>query len=129
MARFAIIEGGHVANIAEASAEFAAVQGWIVAGNAAIGDLWDGIAFIMPPATPLVVPQSVTMRQARLALLAAGLLETVQTAINEAGPAARIEWDYAQEVQRSAGLVPQMATALGMTGEQIDALFVRAALL
>ena len=75
------------------------------------------------------VPQVVTMRQARLALLAAGLLDTVETAIVAAGAAAKIEWDYATEVQRSSGLVPAMATALGMTEAQIDALFVTAATL
>ena len=79
------------------------------------------IAATAPP-----VPQSVTMRQARLALLGAGLLDDVEVAITAAGPAAKIEWDYATEVQRSSGLVPAMATALGMTPAQIDALFVTA---
>lgn len=80
-------------------------------------------------ATQPATPQSVTMRQARLALLAAGLLDTVQAAIVAAGPAAKIEWEYATEVQRSAGLIPAMATALGMTDAQIDVLFVAAAAL
>ena len=75
------------------------------------------------------IPQVVTMRQARLGLLSAGLLSTVQTAIAGAGPAAVIEWDYATEVQRASGLVPAMATALGLTDAQIDALFVQAATL
>lgn len=75
------------------------------------------------------VPQSVTMRQARLALLGAGLLDDVEAAIVNAGPAAKIEWDYATEVQRSSGLVPAMAAALGMTDVQIDALFTEAAAL
>ena len=78
---------------------------------------------------PVPVPQVVTMRQARLALLGAGLLDTVETAINGAGPAAKIEWEYAQEVQRGAGLVPAMATALGMTELQIDDLFIAASAL
>ena len=80
------------------------------------------IAASRPP-----VPAQVTMRQARLALLGAGLLDAVQTAITSAGPAAKIEWEYAAEVQRSSGLVPAMATALGMTAAQIDALFIAAA--
>ena len=79
-------------------------------------------------AAPLI-PQVVTMRQARLALLGAGLLDTVETAIMGAGPAAKIEWDYATEVQRASGLVPAMATALGLTDAQIDALFAQAATL
>lgn len=70
------------------------------------------------------------MRQARLALLGAGKLAAVEAAI-EALPepqktAAKITWEYSQEVQRSNGLVPSMAAALGLTDAQIDALFVAA---
>ena len=72
------------------------------------------------------VPQTVTMRQARLALLAAGLLDDVEAGIVGAGTAAKIEWEYAQTVDRTSGLVPAMATALGMTELQIDALFISA---
>jgi len=86
------------------------------------------------PTLPLPgIPQSVTMRQARLALLEAGLLASVETAIatlpSPQKEAAAIEWEYAQEVQRSSGLVPQMAAALGMTDADLDALFVHAATL
>ena len=101
----------------------------IEATTGGIGWTWDGETFTAPPAPPTPIPQSVTMRQARLALLGAGLLDTVETAIAGAGPAAKIEWDYATEVQRSAGLVPAMATALGLTDAQIDALFVTASTL
>ena len=75
------------------------------------------------------VPTQVTMRQARLALLAAGLLDDVEGAISTAGPAAKIEWEYAQEVQRNWGLVPAMATALGIADLQLDELFIAAATL
>lgn len=80
-----------------------------------------------PVVTP--VPQSVTMRQARLALHGAGLLTAVNAAINAAGEAAKIEWEYAQEVQRASGLVPAMAAQLGMNDAQLDALFTAAAAL
>ena len=73
------------------------------------------------------IPEAVTMRQARLALHAAGLLDAVTAAITAAGPTAVIEWDYAQEVHRGYGLVAQMAGALGMTDAQIDQLFLTAA--
>ena len=77
------------------------------------------------------VPQSVTMRQARLALLGAGVLSQVEGAINSMPEpqksAARITWEYSAEVHRHNGLVSQMAPALGMTSEQIDALFIAAA--
>lgn len=84
-------------------------------------------------APPPVVPDSVSMRQARLALLGAGLLSQVDAAIaslpSPQKEAAAIEWEYAQEVQRHNGLVPAMAQALGMTDAQLDALFMQAATL
>jgi hypothetical protein len=83
----------------------------------------------LPTPTVAGVPTRVTMRQARLALLGAGLLDAVTTAVGKADKAAQIEWEYAGFVERNAGLVPAMASALGMTDEQIDALFVAAAAL
>lgn len=76
------------------------------------------------------VPQSVTMRQARLALHAAGLLTSVDAAI--AGMAepdktlASITWEFAQTVDRGFGMVPALAASLGMTEVQIDDLFIAA---
>jgi len=73
-------------------------------------------------------PKVLTMRQARLALLNAGLLATVSDSIanmpGAEGDAARIEWEFAQEVRRDNPLFGSMATVLGLTDEQIDALFV-----
>ena len=78
-----------------------------------------------------VVPQTVTMRQARLALLGAGKLAMVDTAIDSMPEpqksAARIEWEYSNEVQRHNGFVAALGPALGMTSAQIDALFIAAA--
>lgn len=86
-----------------------------------------------PPETPdiPVVPHSVTMRQARLALLQARLLDDVAPII-EAMPspqkeAARIEWEYSQTVERNRELVAFLAPALGLTPEQTDQLFITAA--
>ncbi len=78
---------------------------------------------------PIQVPQTVTMRQARLALLSAGLLDTGNAAILAAGGAAQIEWEYASEVVRTSALVSGMAAALGMTEQQLDDLFILAATL
>ena len=78
-------------------------------------------------------PQSVTMRQARLALLSAGLLAAVNAAIaampGVAGEAARIEWEYAQTVERDSPLVAGLTAALNLTQTQIDDLFALAATL
>ena len=122
------IQNGVVINTIEVeSLDF--LPNLIEATEGGIGWTWDGETLTAPSAPPAPIPQSVTMRQARLALLAAGLLSTVETAIAGVGPAAKIEWDYATEVQRGSGLVPAMATALGLTDAQIDALFVTASTL
>lgn len=83
------------------------------------------IASYVAPA--LTVPTVVTMRQARLALLEAGLLSQVAAAVQSAGEAAGIEWEYAKELRRSHALTQQLAIALGLSEQQLDALFTRAA--
>ncbi len=92
------------------------------------GDHWE-IEDAKPPAVP--VPEVVTMRQARLALLGAGLLAQVNTAVasmpGTTGGAARIEWEYAQEVRRDSPLVAALSDALGMSEETLDNLFKAAA--
>lgn len=79
------------------------------------------------------VPAVVSMRQARLALLAAGMLDQVATAIagmpGVGGQQARIEWEYAQEVRRGWPVVVAIGDALGLGDEQLDALFRAAALM
>jgi hypothetical protein len=76
------------------------------------------------------VPQTVTMRQARIALLDAGLLDAVKSSIatmpGTDGERARIDWEYAQEVRRDWPLIAYMSGDLGLTDEQVDALFVAA---
>lgn len=83
----------------------------------------------VPP--PSKVPQAVTMRQARLALLGAGLLQSVSDAVaampGAEGEAARIEWEYAQEVRRDSPLVAALSVALGLTDETFDNLYKVAA--
>lgn len=74
-----------------------------------------------------VIPQSVTMRQARLALLQVNKLHLIQPIIDSLPSPqkeeAQITWEYSQEVQRNNGLVSQLAPALGMTEQDIDDLF------
>lgn len=92
------------------------------------GDHWE----IVPGEVPSdPVPEVVTMRQARLALLGAGLLAQVNTAVanmpGTEGDAARIEWEYAQEVRRDSPLVAALSVALGLTDEALDNLYKVAA--
>ena len=80
---------------------------------------------------PVAKITSVTMRQARRALHAAGLLSSVDAAIEAMSEpdktAARIEWEYSTEVQRSNGTFAALTAALGLTEQQVDALFAQAA--
>lgn len=87
-------------------------------------------AAFFPPYVP-PVPQSVTMRQARLALLAVGKLAQVSGIIaglpSPQREAAQIEWEYATEVARNSPLVAILIVPLEMTEEQADDLFRLAA--
>ena len=73
------------------------------------------------------VPQQVTMRQARLALLSAGLLDDVEMVIAAAGRAAQLEWEYAAVVERSNPAVATVQQQEALTDAQIDDLFREAA--
>ena len=73
------------------------------------------------------VPQQVTMRQARLALLNAGLLDDVEVVIAAAGRAAQLEWEYAAVVDRSNPAVAALQQQWALTDAQIDDLFREAA--
>jgi hypothetical protein len=100
-----------------------------------VGDAYDAETgvFTPPGQAPAPVPSAVTMRQARLALMGAGMLDSVNGAIaamtGAQGDAARIEWEFSSEVRRHQPLVLALAPALGLTDVQLDELFVAAAAL
>ncbi len=84
-----------------------------------------------PSAAPQgFIPRIVTMRQARLALHAAGLLDGVAPAIaslpEPSRTAAEIEWEYAQEVRRESPLTALLGATLALDDAALDALFVQA---
>ncbi len=90
----------------------------------------------LPPAAPApaLVPQMVTRRQARQALLMAELLDDVQPAIDAIPDPvqrrmAQIEWEDSLEFVRSRPLVIQIGAALGLNESALDALFTHAATL
>ena len=74
---------------------------------------------------------SVTMRQARLALLGAGLLDDVDAAINAMPEpqrtVARINWDYSSTVERDSEVLVALAASLGLAESDLDNLFTTAA--
>jgi hypothetical protein len=101
----------------EGNRDWLAYREWLAAGNVPNP--------YIPPASP--VPTQVTMRQARLALNAAGLLSAVQAAVDAGDEATKINWEYASAVDRNDALVTTLAPAIGLTSAQLDALFTQAA--
>ena len=92
------------------------------------GDGWI-VADAEPPEI-VPVPAEVTMRQARLALHAAGKLFAVNAAINALPDppktAVLIEWEYSNSVRRDSQFVALLGPALGLDAAGLDALFVAA---
>lgn len=78
---------------------------------------------------PTQASQTVTMRQARLALHNAGLLETVQAVVANADASVQIEWEYADSFSRNWPTLLTMQAQLGLTDAQVDELFTQAAIL
>lgn len=76
------------------------------------------------------VPQEITMRQARLALLDIGLLDNVTVVINSLPEPdktkAQIEWEYSNALQRDNPFVTILGNALGLSSDDIDNLFITA---
>jgi hypothetical protein len=85
-----------------------------------------------PPPPP--VPQVVTRRQARQALLLKGMLDKIEPAINALPNAtqrgmALIEWQDSLNFERNRPLVIQIGQVLGLDAKGLDDLFVYAATL
>lgn len=103
---------------APGNTDYTRIQELVAAGELVIAP------YVAPPAPPVT---QVTMRQARLALLAAGLLDDVEAMLAQADRAVQIEWEYATVVDRSSALVQAIGAALGLSEQHIDELFVDAA--
>jgi len=82
--------------------------------------------FLTPP---VVIPNSVTMAQARLALLDANLLDTVITNVSAMPRSAQIRWEFSSTVNRNSELVIALAGVLGLDSTALDNLFIAAATL
>lgn len=69
-----------------------------------------------------IKPKVITMRQARLQLLAAGLLDDVDNML-AADRAMSIWWEYSTELDMYHDMTKAMTDQLGMTQEQVDVMF------
>lgn len=96
-------------------------QRWLDAGNTP-----------EPAEIPVTLPPTlVSRRQARQALALAGKLHLIQPAIDSLQDPlqkalAQIEWDDSAEFQRNWPLLIQLASAVGISPEEIDDLFILA---
>lgn len=74
------------------------------------------------------IPSSVTMFQARAALINAGLFDAVDTVIHDGDDLlAQTAWEYAATIERQSPLMKALASKLGLNDAQIDQLFRTAA--
>lgn len=69
------------------------------------------------------VPQSISPAQARLALIQAGLYQTVLDTVAVATDDVKVYWEYANTFERTNPILNSMASAIGITDEQLDELF------
>jgi hypothetical protein len=129
-----VLSGYRVAEVADNDFPVADPLFWIDCSDEIVADQYyfdpsSEEILIVPQEPKDIIPSVVSMRQARLALLAAGHLETVNNAISSMEQASQIEWEYATEVKRNSPLVASLATLLNLSPEDLDSLFVTASTL
>jgi hypothetical protein len=73
------------------------------------------------------IPQVVTAAQAQIAITNAGYMSAVEAVIAAAPVTAQIAWAKATTFARPSPTIAAIASALGWTGAQVDALFIAAA--
>ena len=115
--------------VAQSSASGYAVNntgGWHAVNSSADCGTGETYSDIQPPVTVSSI-QFISMRQAKLQLLAMGLLTAVNTAVagmtGDAGAAAQINWQYAATVDRNNALFQSIRTAMGFTDAQVETFF------
>lgn len=98
---------------------------WIQHDTAGIGWGYAGGEFTQPVA-PVVVPQTITRRQGRVALMQAGKLDAAEAIVKAGGLAAQIEYEAATW-ERGNEYLQQIWALLGGSDKELDDLFILAA--
>ena len=77
-------------------------------------------------ADPIVVPEIISRMQARLALFAAQKLDILEAYmdLSDTPRAYRIYWEAVSELHRDHPLVEAIGIIVGLSGSEIDALFI-----
>jgi hypothetical protein len=72
------------------------------------------------------IPYKISIRQAKLVLLGAGLLDDIENAIANTDRSVQISWEYATEFERDNPLILYFQSRLNLSKEQVDNLFMSA---
>lgn len=137
MARFAILNADLVVvNVVAADAAWVAANApdavRLTGQDNRVGPGWRRVGqdWAEPDEPAEVVPQTITRRQLRRALLAADLLTQMNAALETwAEPRrsrARIDWQDGAEFERDDRTVKGLANDLGITSNQLDLIFIAA---
>jgi hypothetical protein len=86
----------------------------------------DDIATALASPTPVVVPTSVSARQFKLQLLAAGLIDEVETWVKSQSRAIQIAYQNSGSFMRTDPMMAPGFSALGFTDAQVDAFYIAA---
>lgn len=122
-----VINDGVIANTIEVDS-LDVIPGLVDASiGGSIGDSIVNGAVVPKPAPPAPVPESVSPRQIREALMDAGLFDAVDGAVAASGDRKLQNWwEFATEFQRMNPHVLAMAQALGVTDAQLDGIWILA---
>lgn len=117
------IEGIQPTALSARSPNWADRSGWVIEYDASATAAQKAAAQqVLTTFDPAAV-YNVTMRQARLALVQAGLYTQVQNAVTAADAATQVWWDYSGSVERANPILNAVAGQLGLTSAQVDTLF------
>jgi hypothetical protein len=94
-----------------------------------------GVAFVNGVAVPndpvsirrALASQPITAFQGKVVLHRRGMIEAAEAIATAAGGETLFAWERAQEWRRDSPTITGLGAALGLSGEQIDDLFIEAA--
>jgi len=92
------------------------------------GDTW-AVVTVDPSTLPPTVPDSVSPRQARLALLNIGKLDAANAVVAQSSDEIKIAWEFSTQIVRDDPGVIALGSMIGLDSAALDKLFISAAVL
>lgn len=126
--RFLILENNIVVNAIYADEAFIEKSGLTAVKSdiGDIGDFFDGSNFTSPGVS--ILPEHVSLKPIymRLALMQFGMLPVIESELEKPGNEMhKIAFEYALEFKRDDQMINAFASAMGLSTEQVDALFLK----